>query len=156
MKVLSPALWPFKQLFLDVGLARGRQQGGHPVQVGDDAVDHLACRDLAGPAHGGGHAETAFPGGRLFAVERGGAAVRPGEDLGAVVGAVDDDGVVGDVQLVEQIEQLADMAVMLDHAVRVETVTGLALGLRLEVGEDVHARGVEPDEKRLVSLDRPV
>jgi hypothetical protein len=29
---------------------------------------------------------------------------------------IDDDGVVGDLQVVQQLEQLADMAVVLDHA----------------------------------------
>jgi len=44
-------------------------------------------------------------------------------------------------------EQLADHAVVLDHPVRVRAEAGLALGRRLQVREDVHPRGVEPDER---------
>ena len=83
--------------------------------MGDDAVDHLARRNLAGPAHGGGNAESAFPAGRLFPVERGGAAVRPGKHFGPVVRAVHDDGVVGDVQFIQQIEQLTDVRAIRCH-----------------------------------------
>ena len=58
------------------------------------------------------HAERAFPVGRLLALERRRAAVGPGHDLGAVVGRVDDDGVVGDAEVVELLQQLADLAVV--------------------------------------------
>jgi hypothetical protein len=48
-----------------------------------------------------------------FSPERGRTAVGPGQDLGAVVGRVHDDRVLGDPQLVEEVEQLA---VVLDVA----------------------------------------
>ena len=108
--------------------------------------------DDAGPADEGRHAEAAFPVGRLLALERRGAAVGPGEDFGAVVGGVDDDGVVGDAEVVELLEQLADMAVVLDHAVGIEAQARLALALLLQMREDVHAGGVEVAEERLVWL----
>ena len=108
--------------------------------------------DHARPAHHHRDAEAAFPGRALLAVERRHGAVRPQRDLGAVVGGVDDDGVVGDAEVVELLEQLADHAVMLDHAVGVDALAGLAERLLLQMGEDVHARRVEPDEERLVGL----
>ena len=45
-------------------------------------------------------------------------------------------------------EQLADMAVVFDHAIRMHALAGLAQRLVLEMGEDVHAGGIEPDEER--------
>ena len=51
--------------------------------------------DLARPADDRRHAEAALEHGALGGPERRHAAVRPGEDLGAVVGGEDDDGVVG-------------------------------------------------------------
>ena len=95
------------------------------------------------------HAEAALPGRALLAVERRDAAVRPGHRLGAVVGAVDDDGVVGDAEVVELLQQRADHVVVLHHAVGIEADAGAAVGLLLQMGPDVHARGVEPDEERL-------
>ena len=83
------------------------------------------------------------------------AAVRPRRRLRAVVGAVDDDGVVGDAEIVELLQHPADHVVVLDHAVGVEADAGAALGRLLQMRPDVHARGVEPDEERLVVLDRP-
>ena len=44
------------------------------------------------------------------------------------------------------------MAVVLDHAVGVDSETGLAFRLLLQVREDVHAGGVPPDEEGLVGL----
>ena len=82
-------------------------------------------------------------------MERRDAAVRPGHGLGAVVGGVDDDRVVGDAEVVELLEHRADHVVVLDHAVGIEADAGLAVGLLLQVRPDVHARGVEPHEERL-------
>ena len=61
---------------------------------------------------------------------------------------------------VEEVEHLADVAVVLHHAVRVHAEAGLALGLGPQVRPHVHARGVEPDEPGLVCpgllLDEPL
>ena len=105
-----------------------------------------AGRDLARPAHHRRHAEGAFPVGVLLVAERRHAGVRPGVHVRPVVGAVHDDGVVGDAQLVEQVEQLADVLVVVDHHVVVLGLPapGLAAALRLGVGAEVHVRGVEP------------
>jgi len=53
----------------------------------------------------------------LFAFERRGAAVGPREDLSAVVGREQYDGVVGDAQIIEAAEELADHTIEFDHAV---------------------------------------
>ena len=82
--------------------------------------------DHARPADERRHAEGAFPVSRLLALERRGAAIGPGEDFGAVVGGVNDDRVVGDAEVVELLEQLADVTVVLDHAVGIEAQAGLA------------------------------
>jgi len=58
-------------------------------------------------------------------------AVRPERELGAVVGGVEHDGVVGDLEVVELLQQLAHHAVMLDHAVGMDTLAGLAHRRRL-------------------------
>ena len=72
----------------------------------------------------------------------------------AVVGAVDDDGVVGDAQLVQLIEQGAHDVVVVDHGVVVGGLPppGLAQALRLGVGAEVHVGRVEPDEERRVRV----
>ncbi len=48
------------------------------------------------------------------------------------------------------------MSVMLNHSVRVYSLTGYALGFLFEMSEDVHACGVEPGKKRFISLDGPI
>ena len=118
----------------------------------DDAVQHRAGLDLARPAHEARHAPAAFPVGVLLAAERRVGAVRPGVVLRAVVGGVHDDGVVGDAQLVELVEHLADLLVVDDHAVAVGVLAALADILLGDVGAEVHRRRVVPEEERLVRL----
>jgi hypothetical protein len=77
--------------------------------------------------------------------------------VGAVVGGVHDDGVVGDAQLVQLVEHDADVFVVSDHYVVVLALAvALALVLVGRVGPEVHGRGVPPDEERLVRLMRVV
>ena len=58
------------------------------------------------------------------------AAVGPGVHVRAVVGAVHDDGVLGDAELVEQVEQLADVLVVVDHGVVVRATASARPGRR--------------------------
>ena len=102
-----------QELVLDVRLARRSRQRLHPILGREDVIDFGVRGHQAGPAHERRHAIAAFPVGVLLAAERRGAAVRPGECLGAVVGRVDDDGIVGDAEIVELFQKLADLAVML-------------------------------------------
>jgi hypothetical protein len=55
-----------------------------------------------------GHAEAALKGRALLAAERRVAAVRPGEGFGTVVAGKDHDGVVGDAEIVDLLEDGAD------------------------------------------------
>src|SRR4030095_9873236 len=139
-----------QQLGLDVGLARGRSEGLTPVLCREDFVDLGARLHHAGPAYECRHAVAALPVGVLFAAERRGAAVGPSERLRTVVGGIDHDRVVGDAEVVELLQELADLPVVLDHAVGIDAEPGLALGRGLETGPDVHAGGVEPHEERLL------
>ena len=82
------------------------------------------------------------------------AAVRPGVGVRAVVRAVHDERVVGDAQLVEQVEQLPDVLVVVDHRVVVRGLPGPGLpeALRLGVRTQVHVGGVHPAEERRAGL----
>ena len=72
----------------------------------------------------------------------------------AVVGRVHDHRIVGDAEIVEQLQQLADMHVVLDHAV-VVFVTARARDagmLFLHMRAEMHAGAVPPHEPRLLGL----
>src|SRR5262249_50777343 len=109
----------FQALFDDVGIARTRQDGGQHVLVGADFAVHGARLDDARPAHDARYAPAAFPVRGLLAPEGRRAAVRPTKYLSAVVRGPHHERVVGDAHVIEFLEQLADVTVMLDHAVRV-------------------------------------
>src|ERR1700722_1087187 len=81
-----------------------------------------------GPADHHRSAHAAFPGGQLAALERGGAAVREGDGLSAVVGGEDDNRVVGLPHVVDLLENEADVVVHLLHAGCVDAPV-LAAGL---------------------------
>ena len=79
--------------------------------------------------------------------------IGPGEEFGAVVGSEHDDGVVVDAQIFELLHYQADVVVKLRHAGLFNRPAVLRVTQRLilvrEVGDNMHARGVEPDEERL-------
>src|SRR5690348_8157045 len=83
-----------QKLGLDFRLTRGGDQGCAPVLGRKDVVDLALRRYVARPANERRNAVAAFPVGVLLAAEWRGASIRPGEGLGAIVGGVDDDGVV--------------------------------------------------------------
>ena len=141
-----------EELLGDVRIAGGGEQRRKHVDVRDDAVQHRAGLDLARPAHEARHAPAALPVGVLLAAERRVGAVRPGVVLRTVVGGVHDDGVVGDAQLVELVEHLADLLVVDDHPIAVGVLAALAEVLLGDVGPEVHGRRVVPEEERLVRL----
>ena len=86
------------------------------------------------------------------AAERRVGAIRPGVVLGAVVGGIHDDGVVGDAQLVKLVEQLADLLVVGDHPIAVVVLPALAAVLVGEVGPEMHGCRIVPEEERLLRL----
>ena len=63
------------------------------------------------------------------------------------------DGVVGDAQPVERLQQHSDVHVVFDHGVGVLVLTGNAANLILDVGAEVHSRAVPPDIEGLVLLN---
>src|SRR6516165_5663757 len=153
---LAGGIVALQELVLDVWLAGGSDQRRRPVLGGEDVVDLDARRHQAGPAYHRGHAIAALPVGVLLAAERRRAAVGPGERLGAVVGGVDHDRIVGDAEIVELLQELADLPVMLHHPVRIDAEPGLSLRRWLEMGPNVHAGRIEPDEERLAVADGAV
>ena len=81
------------------------------------------------------------------------ATIGPGEVLGAVVGSERDDRVLLEAVVLQIGHDRADDVVELGHAgfLNAPAVLGRAHGLVLvrEMGDDVHPRGVEPEEERL-------
>src|SRR5262249_30756790 len=77
-----------------------------PIEGGEDVVLDRAWPNHAGPTdhHWGTHAS--LPGGQFPALEGGGAAVREGDGLSAVVGSEDDDGVVRRSHVVKLLEHV--------------------------------------------------
>ena len=120
----------------------------------DDVVGYAARLDLSWPADQLRNSVGAFPVGVLLAAERRGACVGPRVAVRAVVGGVDDDGVVGDAEVVEHVEHRADVLVVVDHRVVVLGLPqpGLALAPGLQVCVQVHVGEVAPDEERVARL----
>ena len=81
-----------------------------------------------------------------------GAGIGPSVVVGAVVGRILDDGVVGDAKVVDELKQFAHHHVVLDHAVAVFVLPGDADMLRLHVRAEVHARAIPPSIEGLALL----
>ncbi len=129
------------------------QQGRHPVLVRRDVIDDGARLDMPGPAHELGHTEAAFARQALLATERVHAAhFRGGHDFRAVVGGPEHDGVVGNAQLIELVEQLARFPVQFVHGIGEHALAGLAVLLLAQMNPDVAAGRVEPHEEGLLSV----
>ena len=133
------------------GVPCGGSEGGQPVLVRNDAVERGARREVTGPLDEARYAVSAFPTGILLTVKGRGAGVRPRVEVRAVVGGVLDDGVVGEAEVVNELEQFADVQVVLDHAVVVfiAALAADAFVLGLHVSAEVHARAVPPAEEGL-------
>ncbi|MNE31431.1 hypothetical protein D3C80_1250000 [compost metagenome] len=72
----------------------------------------------------------------------------------AVVSGVDNDGVVGELEVIDALEQLADVAVVFKHAIGIFVAwhTALALHGITYMCESMHASGVHPHKEWFVSL----
>ena len=118
------------------------------------SLDTVARFDMTRPAHHGRYAVGAFPVGVLFAAERRHAGIGPGVHMRTIVGAVHDDGVVGDAQLVDLVEHGADVFVMVDHriVIRALPASGLAQALGFGMGAEMHVSKVDPNEHRFSGL----
>ena len=156
MKVFVAGLVAGEQLLLQVRLAGGRDERRHPVFGRHDVVDDGARLDDAGPLDQHGHAEAAFVHRALLAAERMVAAIGPAEDFRAVVAGEHHDRVVGDAEFVQLGEQFAHDPVQFGHRIGKQAEAGLAVPLLGQMRKGVAARGVVPEEERLVRLHRAV
>src|SRR5580704_9693480 len=102
------------------------------------------------PADNCRHTECPLPVRIFLAAERRRSRVRPAELIRTVIGGVNHDGVFGNSQVVELLEQLTDILVVFPHTVGVVVARHAALALVLwtYVREDMHPREVHPDEER--------
>jgi len=136
-----------------LGFPAAARNVGNQSSSGDQAVLDLACRHAARPADHGRRAEAALHDRALALCERGLSAVRPGEDLGSVVGGEHDDRVVVDAHVLELLHHQADVVVELRHAGFMDRPAVLRVAQRLilrrQMRHDVHAGRVEPQEERL-------
>src|SRR5207253_1168061 len=132
------------QLADDVRLTGDGTKRWDPVVVAHQFGGDRAGFDMSGPADEAGHAVGAFAVGILFRTEGSHGAVRPGVHVGPVVRAVNYDGIVGDPQVIEGLEDFANGLVVLDHPVDIFAVAmGVAAAMfRADVGAQMHARGV--------------
>ena len=146
-----------EQFVLNLRVASHGHKGRQPVEVGDDVIGHTARLDLARPADHRRHPVGAFPVRVLLAAERRHRAVRPAVHVRTVVGAVHDEGVVRDAQIVQRLEDRTDILVVVDHGVVVRALPAprLADALRLGVGAEVHVGEVHPDKGRLAGRVLP-
>src|SRR6516225_4859571 len=91
-------------LLHDVGIARRRREGRKKVFVSEELIVDRSRLDHSGPADERGHAiATLKVRGFLTAIGRA-SAVGPGHYFRAVVGGVNDDGVVGDTEVFELLQ----------------------------------------------------
>src|SRR4029078_7871044 len=88
-------LHALEELVVDVRIAGSGQESRKPVEAGEDAILDRAWLDVTRPAGDARHAEAAFADSTFGVLKRRHAAVRPGEHFRAVVGAEDDNGVIG-------------------------------------------------------------
>ena len=155
----APAqLHTLQELVGNVGVAGRRCKRRQPVLAGEDAIFHRTRLDHTRPADDARNAEAALVHRSLGGAERRHPAVRPGEDFRAVVCGEDDDSVVRDADIVQVLEQIADIVVELRHSGLLHGVIVLGVHFCLvrfrQVSEDVHACRVVPDEERLAGLFR--
>src|SRR5215469_5182373 len=149
-------LHTLEELIGDVRISGCCQQRWEPVEPGENTVLHGTGLDVTGPADNGGNAITPFKAGTLLAFKRGVATIRPGEGFRAIVGGKDNDGIVCLTDIVQMLQNLTDAVIQLGHAGFLRAVIALEihhrLVLRRDVGKDVHASGVVPDEEWLAIL----
>src|SRR5215472_193350 len=109
-------LHAFLQLFLNVWIAGGSDEGWKPVEAGDDAGFYLASGNVPGPPNHRGRPEAAFVTGSLPPIKRRLSAIRPGEVLCTIVGGKHNDGVVVHSHFLELLHHRAYDVVELGHA----------------------------------------
>ena len=136
----------------DVGDAGSGEDGRQDAFVRGDAVQYLSGWNLARPANKKRHTEAAFPAQTFFTAEGRSAAVWPRKFLRAVVRAENDERVIGDAEVVQLLQKAANDPVKFLHAIGVETQTRLVVPTIGEVGPDMHAGRVVPEQEGLSTV----
>lgn len=146
------------QFFLDVWGTGDSCECRQPVFVRDDAVAGSSSGKFSGPTHKRRYAECAFPVGVLLVPEGCSSAVRLGVVVRSIVGRVQHNRVVGDLQFIDQVEQLANMHIMLNHAVvvLVRVWASEVLMLLFDMRAEVHSCCIPPAEKGFAFLMFPL
>ena len=137
-----------QQLLFDVGIARGGDKRWEPVIAGKHAVNNRAWLDMARPADHRRYAEAAFPAGVFLSTERGFARIWPGGRHWAVIGGVNQDGIVFNAQIFNFLQHFTNHLVVLNHPVCIRPQTCGTNAAVFQVGFVVHTRGVEPGKER--------
>src|SRR5262245_15784214 len=94
-------LHSFEKLIGDLRISGSREERGEPVETREDSVRNGARLDMTRPTRDAWSSEAAFHDGPLRTFKGRHAAVRPGKDLGTVVGAENEDGVIGFADVVQ-------------------------------------------------------
>ena len=86
----------------------------------------------------------------FFVAERRHGAVRPGIHVRPVVSRVDHNRIVGDIELVECFEQLANIAIVFDHSITVFIIGHAALATHrsAHMRDRVRTHHIHPNEER--------
>ncbi len=69
-----------------------------------------------------------------------------------VIGGVEDEGIIGNAEVIQHLQEFSHVHVMLYHAVGIFILTGDAAQFFLYVGTKVHTGTVPPAEKGLTRL----
>src|SRR5262249_5594807 len=123
-----------------------------------DTVADTAGLDVSGPSNQARNAHSTFPGAALFSAERRVASVGPEQEFVGVVGGVTSNRVVGDAEVIELLQDGADMLVVLNHAGAHHIFLSATFIHRhlhilwIWVRPNVNRRRIEPDEERFVAF----
>ena len=145
--------WEWPEAFMQVINDSGSNITAELVELGGtfmedpreyDVIVDRTRLDNARPANHLRHSEAPLKGRALLSVERADAAVRPTELLRTVVRAINNDGVVGNAELVQLVEEQSDRIVMFDHTVGIKPNSRSPLCFLFQSRPDVHSRGAHP------------
>jgi len=142
----------FFEFGLDIRLTGNGQKSGQPIHVMHDLVGPGTGLDVTGPAHHGGYTPAAFPVSVLFTAEGGHGRIGPGVHVRAVIGGVEDNGVIGNAEVIQHLQEFSHVHVMFYHAVGIFILTRDAAQFLLHVGTKVHAGTVPPTEEGFTRL----
>jgi hypothetical protein len=131
----------------DTGIARCGKERREPVEPRDNIVRDRSRLDKAWPADHRRHTEGAFPIGVLLAAEWRHGSVRPRIHMRTVIRRIENDGVVRDPEIIEGLEQLADIVVMFEHSIEIFADATAALHRWPHMCVEVHAGTVLPQKK---------